>query len=73
MRRCFTKSHSLVDRLALFNSRGIVLRFCQGIACGLAHLHRNDCILPDLAARCVQVTASMSVKVSRQNLKNQNF
>ena len=48
----------------MFNKRGTVLNFCQGIASGLAHLHRRDYAVPDLAARCVQVTAAMSVKVS---------
>ena len=48
----------------MFNKRGSVLNFCQGIASGLAHLHRRDYAVPDLAARCVQVTAAMSVKVS---------
>ena len=48
----------------MFNKRGTVLNFCQGIASGLAHLHRRDYAVPDLAARCVQVTAAMSVKVN---------
>ena len=51
----------------MFNKRGTVLNFCQGIASGLAHLHRRDFAVPDLAARCVQVTAAMSVKVSKLN------
>ncbi len=40
-----------------------MLRFCQGLTSGLAHLHRNDCVLSDLAARCCQLTEDMVVKI----------
>lgn len=65
---CFPRQVSITDRMEMFNKRGIVLKFCQGITSGLAHLHRKNCVLLDLAARCVQVTAAMSVKVSQSHL-----
>ncbi len=43
--------------------RGIIMRFCKEIACGVHALHEVGAIPEDLALRCCHLTQDMTVKV----------